>query len=56
MDHLPAPENKDQLEAMLEGELHGHLDYALTALVRDLAEVIDRILREGEALARIAHV
>jgi len=56
MDHLPAPEKKDRLEAILEGELHGHLDYALAALGRDLAEVIFRGVCEREALTRIAHV
>jgi hypothetical protein len=56
MDHLPAPEKKDQLEAILEGELHSQLDHALAALGRDLAEVIFRGVREGEALTRIAHV
>src|SRR5262245_20701240 len=55
MYHLSAPVKIDQLEWILEGELHGHLDYALTALVRDLAEVVDRVGIEAETPARIAH-
>src|SRR5262245_35801532 len=46
MDHLPAPEKKDQLEAILEGELQSHLDHALTALGQDLTEVVLRVIRE----------
>src|SRR5262249_15586120 len=56
MNQLSAPEKKDQMEVNLESKLHGHLDYALTTLGRDLAEVIDRFVREGESLARIAYV
>ena len=56
MDHLPAPENKDQLEAMLEGEFQRQLDDALAALGRNLPEVIHGVRGVSEALGRVAGV
>src|SRR5262245_37493123 len=53
---LRARKVKTNWRRILEGELQRHLDHSLTTFVRDLAEVIDCGLREGEAPARIAHV